>query len=272
MVTLYYYVFVYKKYYDIEYIKKFQELIVVSVDGFKYKRVYCEVTLFFVISLFIEGVLLWANLTDPNSTTIFEDYVLYGLMRIFYLFPTILTICVYSIIVFQYASVLKMIENAVSNDNINGDDLFSDYKKLHEKFSKDTRILKIIIILVIATILCDLWANMSSILNSIQMIQYNIASTIEDTVFLLMIVYQSNKICTIFNTFKADLESKLYNECNVSNHYNSTKYTILLLYIKKYPLHMQIYGWPISNINAIKLVSVFIATKALSWSVYNISD
>ena len=85
-----------------------------------------------MISLFIEGVLLWANLEDPDSTSIFEDDVLYGLIRIFYVFPTILTVCVYSIIVFQYASVLKMIENAVSNDNINGDDLFRDYKHLHE--------------------------------------------------------------------------------------------------------------------------------------------
>ena len=46
MVTLYYYVFVYKKYYDIEYIRKFQELNVVSVNGFRYNCVYCEVTVF----------------------------------------------------------------------------------------------------------------------------------------------------------------------------------------------------------------------------------
>ena len=138
LMSLYYYLFKFDRWYhDISKSNRFKKLEL-GLIGFKYGTIYCQITMFILMSVVIESVQLWSLIYDDFSIeTHSQNWIIIRLVghvtyRIFILFPLELTMCLYGILCYQYQKILnKMSKQLKDNQNYDLKLCFQNYKVIY---------------------------------------------------------------------------------------------------------------------------------------------
>ena len=140
VLSLYYYGKKFDKwYYNIQKSRAFQTLSF-NIIGFRYSHIYWQMTIFMMISVFVESIQLGAliyydsYIESHTEYWIIFRYIFHVLQRIMTVFPMGLTICIYSVFCYQYQIILKKISKQLNDNNSNDYGIIlNDYKVIYQR-------------------------------------------------------------------------------------------------------------------------------------------